>query len=172
MQENLCRLTQEDLPRLRDFWVQHWGAETMITRGQTVRYDEVEGFVFGDWAGLLTFMIRGEECEVTSLDSLQVGQGIGTVLIDEVLREAKDRNCRRVFLITTNDNLNALGFYQKRGFELTALHRGAIYESRRIKPSIPLIGMNDIPLRDELELEMKLHDHSHRVHRDSEKKPL
>jgi GNAT superfamily N-acetyltransferase len=156
MQEDLRRLTQADLPRLRDFWTEHWGGEIMITRGQTVRYDEVEGFVFGDWAGLLTFMIRGGECEVTSLDSLQVGQGIGTKLMDEVLREAKDRNCRRLFLITTNDNLNALGFYQKRGFELAALYRSAIHESRRIKPSIPLIGMNDIPLRDELELEYNI----------------
>jgi N-acetylglutamate synthase-like GNAT family acetyltransferase len=156
MQENLRRLTQEDLPHLRDFWIEHWGSEIMITRGRTVRYDEVEGFVLGDWAGLLTFLIRGDECEVTSLDSRREGRGIGTVLINEVVREVKERKCRRLFLLTTNDNLHALGFYQRRGFELAALHRGAINESRRIKPSIPLIGMNEIPLRDELELEMKL----------------
>jgi len=52
--------------------------------------------------------------------------------------------------------LNALGFYQKRGFELVAVHRGAVNESRKIKPSIPLVGMNGIPLRDEIELEIKL----------------
>jgi GNAT superfamily N-acetyltransferase len=156
MQDNLRRLTQVDLPRLRDFWIEHWGSEIMIMHGLTVRYDEVGGFVCGDWAGLLTFQIRGDECEVTSLDSLQEGQGIGAALINEVIREAKARNCRRLFLITTNDNLNALGFYQKRGFELAALRRGVIDESRKLKPSIPLIGMNNIPLRDEIELEMKL----------------
>jgi GNAT superfamily N-acetyltransferase len=156
MQSNLRRLTQPDLPRLRNFWIEHWGSDDMIMHGQRVRYDEVEGFVFGDWTGLITFMVRGDECEVTSLNSLQEGQGIGAALIEEVVREAKERNCRRLFLITTNDNLNALGFYQKRGFELSALHRGAIQESRKLKPSIPLIGMNNIPLRDEIELEMKL----------------
>jgi GNAT superfamily N-acetyltransferase len=156
MKSNLRRLTQPDLPRLRDFWIEHWGSDDMIMHGQRVRYDEVEGFVFGDWTGLLTFMVRGDECEVTSLNSLQEGQGIGAALIDEVAREAKERNCRRLFLITTNDNLNALGFYQKRGFEISALHRGAIYNSRKLKPSIPLIGMNNIPLRDEIELEYKL----------------
>lgn len=156
MQENLRRLTQDDLPHLRDFWIKHWDGETMIMHGMTVRYDEVEGFVFGDWAGLITFLIRGDECEVTSLDSLQEGAGIGTMLIDAMIREAKAGNCRRLFLITTNDNLKALGFYQKRGFELCALYRGAINDSRKLKPSIPLIGMNNIPLRDELELEMKL----------------
>jgi GNAT superfamily N-acetyltransferase len=153
MQSNLRRLTQGDMPRLRNFWVEHWGSDDMIMHGQRVRYDEVEGFVFEDWTGLITFMIRGDECEVTSLNSLQEGQGIGAVLIEEVVREAKERNCRRLFLITTNDNLHALGFYQKHGFEISALHRGAIHESRKLKPSIPLIGMNNIPLRDEIELE-------------------
>lgn len=156
MQDQIRRLTHDDLPRLRNFWVDHWGSELMIMHGLTVRYDEVEGFVFGDWAGLLTFQIRADECEITSLNSLEEGKGIGARLIDEVIREAKERNCCRVFLITTNDNLNALGFYQKRGFELSALRRGAINESRKLKPSIPLFGENNIPLRDEIELEMKL----------------
>lgn len=156
MQDQIRRLTHDDLPRLRNFWVDHWGSELMIMHGLTVRYDEVEGFVLGDWAGLLTFQIRADECEITSLNSLEEGKGIGSRLINEIIREAKERNCCRVFLITTNDNLNALGFYQKRGFELSALRRGAINESRKLKPSIPLFGENNIPLRDEVELEMKL----------------
>jgi len=126
----------------------------MVVHNDIIRYDEVEGFIYDDWTGVTTFMIRGEECEVTSLDSLREGKGIGTALINEVLQEAKKKKCRRVFLITTNDNLHALGFYQRRGFELVAIHRGAVNESRKIKPSIPLIGMNNIPLRDEIELEI------------------
>jgi hypothetical protein len=59
-------------------------------------------------------------------------------------------------LITTNDNLHALGFYQKRGFEIVTVYRGAVNESRKRKPTIPLVGMNGIPLRDEIELEMSL----------------
>ena len=47
-------------------------------------------------------------------------------------------------------------FYQKRGFVLVAVHRNALAESRRLKPEIPLIGIDDIPLRDEIELEMEL----------------
>lgn len=156
MQDTIRILTRDDLPRLREFWVQHWGGEVMITRGQSIRFDEVEGFVYGDWIGLLTFLIRGDECEVTSLDSLEEGKGIGSALIQEIIREAGERNCRRLFLITTNDNLRALGFYQRRGFELVAVRRGALNETRKLKPSVPLIGMNGIPLRDELELEIYL----------------
>jgi GNAT superfamily N-acetyltransferase len=76
--------------------------------------------------------------------------------MNAVVDEARKQNCERVFLATTNDNLHALRFYQKRGFELVAVHRGAVNESRKIKPGIPLIGNDGIPIRDEIELEMNL----------------
>lgn len=156
---NLRRLTSADLPRLRHFWIEHWGGEEMITRGKVYRPEQLDGFVVEDgneWVGLLTFVIEDRECEVTSLDSLREGKGIGSLLLDRALEEARERKCNRLFLITTNDNLNALGFYQKRGFELVAIYRGAVNESRKRKPSIPLTGYNNIPLRDEIELEIIL----------------
>jgi hypothetical protein len=58
--------------------------------------------------------------------------------------------------VTTNDNLGALRFYQRRGLRLVALHVGAVAESRRLKPSIPEVGHDGIPIRDELELELEL----------------
>ncbi len=156
---NLRRLNSSDLPHLRQFWIEHWGGEEMISRGNVYRPEQLEGFVVEDgdeWIGLLTFLISNEECEVTSLDSLREGQGIGSALIVKTIEESRARNCRRLFLITTNDNLNALGFYQKRGFEIVTVYRGAVNESRKRKPGIPLIGFNNIPLRDEIELEMSL----------------
>lgn len=156
---NLRRLTPEDLPRLRQFWVEHWGGDFMVTRGKIYRPEQLEAFIVEDgdeWIGLLSFIIVDNELEVTSLDSLREGQGIGSKLLTHAIEEARARNCRRIFLITTNDNLNALGFYQKRGFELVTIHRNALAETRKLKPGIPLIGMNTIPLRDEIELEMVL----------------
>jgi hypothetical protein len=52
--------------------------------------------------------------------------------------------------------MNALRFYQKRGFVLVALHRNALELSRKLKPEISLIGNAGIPLRDEIELEIML----------------
>lgn len=156
---SLRRLTDDDLPRLRQFWMKHWGSEEMVSRGKIYRPQQLEGFVVEDsheWLGLLTFFINDNECEVTSIDSLHEGQGIGTMLLNKTVEEARERDCKRIYLITTNDNLNALGFYQKRGFELVKIHRGAVNESRKIKPRIPWIGMNNIPLKDEIELEMSL----------------
>jgi GNAT superfamily N-acetyltransferase len=151
---HIRRLTQTDLTRLRDFWIEQWGSDFIVVHKEIIRYDEVECFIYDDWSGVITFMVRGEECEITSLDSLKEGKGIGTALIDKVLEEANKKKCCRIFLITTNDNLHGLGFYQRRGFELVAVHRDAVNESRKVKPTIPLIGENNIPLRDEIELEM------------------
>ena len=155
----LRRLTQSDLPRLRQFWRENWGDEFLIAHGVIYYPDTLDGFVAFDaeeWIGEITFHLSGIDCEIVSLDSLRQGQGIGTRLIDKVLEEARTKSCQRIFLVTTNDNLNALGFYQKRGFELVAIHRGALNESRKVKPGIPLIGNDGIPLRDEIELEMSL----------------
>jgi len=159
MTSNLRRLTPADLPRLRQFLIEHWGGEEIIARGIIYYPGQLDGFVVEDeneWVGLVTFFIKDDECEVTSLDSLREGKGIGTRLIDKAIEEARTGNCKRLFLITTNDNLHALGFYQKRGFEIVAVYRGAVNESRKIKPGIPLVGMDGIPLRDEIELEMLL----------------
>ena len=110
MNNHIHRLTQNDLPHLRDFWIEQWGGEIVIVHNEIVRYDEVDGFIYDDWAGVITFIKRGEECEITSLDSFLEGIGIGTALINEVLQEVKEKKCHRVFLITTNDNLHALVF--------------------------------------------------------------
>jgi GNAT superfamily N-acetyltransferase len=152
----LRRLTADDLPKLRQFWIERWGGEEIIAHGQVIRPEQVEGFVYGDWSGMATFCFRGSECELTSIDSLLEEQGIGTALIEAVIEEAKSRKCQRIYLITTNDNLRGLGFYQKRGFSLVAIRRHAVDESRKIKPTIPLIGEHGIPLRDEIELELLL----------------
>jgi Acetyltransferase (GNAT) family. len=93
---------------------------------------------------------------VVSLDSLAEGRGIGSALLKSVEEVAREKKSNRIWLITTNDNLHALRFYQRRGYVLVAVHRNAIERSRQFKPQIPIIGKDGIPLRDEIELEKKL----------------
>jgi ribosomal protein S18 acetylase RimI-like enzyme len=164
MQMDIRRLTVEDLPRLRHYWKQNWGDEFIVAHGVTYHPDALDGFVAfeeEEWIGEVTWAFSGDDCEIVSLDSQREGQGIGAALINAVLEEARKRNCKRVFLITTNDNLNALGFYQKRGFTLVKIYPNALDETRKLKPNVPLIGMNNIPLRDEIELEMVLNTSEH-----------
>jgi ribosomal protein S18 acetylase RimI-like enzyme len=91
-----------------------------------------------------------------TIDSAKPGIGIGTLLIEAVTQAAREAGCKRLWLITTNDNLHALRFYQKHGFTLLTVHRYALDASRQLKPSIPLIGNDHIPLHHEIELEMIL----------------
>lgn len=149
----------QDASRIGGFWREHWGDDFIVAHGEIYHPEGVEGLIAedgGEWVGLVTYKTLGNECEIISLDSLREGQGIGSSLIEQVVQEARRARCARVSLITTNDNLEALGFYQRRGFELVRVNRRAIGHSRKIKPSIPLIGLHGIPLRDELELEMAL----------------
>ena len=142
-----------------DFIARRWGAEIVVAHGVVYRPHTLPGFVAqrGDEiAGLVTLNVAGDACEIVTLDSAPPGTGVGTALIDAAKAFARKAGCKRLWLITTNDNLNALRFYQKRGFALVAVHRNAVDEARKIKPQIPLIGSDGIPLRDEIELEMKL----------------
>ncbi|MEW6686777.1 MAG: GNAT family N-acetyltransferase [Candidatus Edwardsbacteria bacterium] len=137
----------------------HWGSTRIVTRGRIHHAEILPGFVARQEnkpVGLVTYRIEGEEYEIITLDSLLEGIGIGSALLDAVKKTAISAKCRRLWLITTNDNLNALRFYQKRGFSLVAVHRNALEQSRRLKPEIPLVGLNGILLRDEIELEMLL----------------
>jgi len=150
-------LKPSDRPWVSRFMIDRWGALTVVSRGRVHQPDELPGFVAlqGDNpVGLATYRIEGDECELVTIDSLVEGMGIGTALIEAVRQAAE--GCRRLWLITTNDNTPALRFYQKRGFTLAALHRNALEQSRKLKPEIPLIGMDGIPIRDEIELEMLL----------------
>jgi len=140
--------------------VQQWGADFIVTRGRKVYPSAIEGFYAagetGDHLGLITFEIIGDQCEVVTLDAFTRYSGIGTALLNHVRTVATARGCKRLWLITTNDNVDAMRFYQRRGFVLAAVHVNAIAESRKIKPTIREIGEYGIPLRDEVEFEMWL----------------
>ncbi|MBU1701492.1 MAG: GNAT family N-acetyltransferase [Candidatus Eisenbacteria bacterium] len=138
---------------------EHWGSERSVSRGRMHAADELPGFLAvrnGERIGLLTYCIEKTGCEIVTLNSLIKNAGIGTELINSVRLVAAMAGCHKLWLITTNDNVDTLRFYQKRDFTLVAVHRNAIEESRRLKPEIPEIGFHGIPIRDEIELESVL----------------
>ena len=138
---------------------ERWGGEVVVSRGRVSRPSELRGLLAeadGHPLGLVTYEVRESQCEVVTLDSLSEKKGIGTALMAAVENKARASGCRRLWLITTNDNTRALRFYQKLGFTLAALHRDAIAESRKLKPSIALVGEDGIQIRDEVELEKAL----------------
>jgi ribosomal protein S18 acetylase RimI-like enzyme len=108
----------------------------------------------GELAGVVTYIVGDTDCEVLTLHAVRPWQGVGTALLREVQQIAAEHGCTRLWLITTNDNVDALRFYQRRGFRLAKVHPGAVDASRRRhKPGIPETGEYGIPIRDEIELE-------------------
>ncbi len=111
----------------------------------------------GELTGAATYVVDGDGCEILTLHAATRLRGVGTALLSAVKDMARDAGCRRLCVVTTNDNVDALRFYQRRGFRLVLIRPGAVDRSREtLKPEIPTLGAHDIPLRDELELEMTL----------------
>jgi GNAT superfamily N-acetyltransferase len=120
---------------------------------------DLDGFI-ADFArrplGLITVHVEDGGCEVVTLNSIDQGVGVGTALLAAAEAYARGHRCNRLWLITTNDNTQALRFYQRRGMRIHGWYSNAIAEARKLKPEIPLVGRDGIPLRDEIELVKEL----------------
>jgi GNAT superfamily N-acetyltransferase len=133
-----------------------WGSTNVARLGQLIDAAALPGFVAADGderVGLLTFVQRQDELEVVTIQSLRPGRGVGRSLMDGARDHALRHAATRIWLITTNDNVRALAFYQRWGMDLHRLVRNGVDVSRLVKPSIPARGHDGIPLRHELELE-------------------
>jgi DNA-3-methyladenine glycosylase I len=152
-------IEKEDRNWVAQFLDEHWGSTRIVSRGQAYLAHLLPGFVAIQddvHIGLVTYRLDADGCEIVTLNSLVENQGIGTALVEAVQEAAAADGVPRLWLILTNDNMQALRFYQKRGFRLVAVYPSALDDSRKIKPEIPLYGQNGIPLRDEIELEIQL----------------
>ncbi|MFA5014987.1 MAG: GNAT family N-acetyltransferase [Actinomycetota bacterium] len=136
-----------------------WGGDIIITKGFTHSFNNLDGFIAilnNEKVGLITYKITDKELEIVSLNSFRENKGIGSSLIDTIITLARKQKIKRVWLLTTNDNIDALRFYQKRNFTIKNIYPDAIKLSRELKQSIPLTGNYGIPIRDEIELEIIL----------------
>jgi ribosomal protein S18 acetylase RimI-like enzyme len=145
---------------IRGFVRERWGDEIVVAHGVVYRPDTLAGFVLtdetGEVVGLLTYLVDGAACEVVTIDAVVEGRGYGSTLLDAVSQAAIEAGCTRLWLITTNDNERAIGFYRANGFEVVAIHEGAVARSRERKPSIPVVNEAGVPIQDEIEMERRL----------------
>lgn len=139
--------------------VESWGASKLVSHGRVYQAEDLPGFVALDKtqpAGLLTYYVEGAHCEIITLNAKVGGKGIGSALVTAVVQEMKAQSVSRIWLLTTNDNTDAMRFYQRRGFDMKAIHHNAVAEARKIKPEIAAIGHYGIPVNHEIEFEMIL----------------
>ncbi len=131
----------------------------IASRGVLYDGTELPGLVAeyeGSPAGLLLYDIADSEMHIVYLASTVEHVGVGTSLLDAAIALGHDEGCRRAWLVTTNDNVKAFRFYQRRGWELVGVHLDSLEESRRLKPTIPFVGHEGIPIRHEIEFEVSI----------------
>jgi len=148
--------TQNDNKAVSDI-INGWGSDILVTRGNIYKANDLDGILVyenGKITGLGLYKIKND-CEVVLLETFIQNKGIGSKIIEEIIEIARTKNCRRVWLITSNENINAIRFYQKRGFHISNIYLNAMDEARKIKPEIPKIA-NGIEIRDEIEFEINI----------------
>jgi len=145
-----------DRGALQAFLVSVWHADAIVAHGEVMRPIQHPGFVViesGRIVGHVAYRIDAGGCEIVAIAAVPSGAGVGSRLLDAAIEAARASESTSVWLTTTNDNLDALRFYQRRGFRLRTLRPAAVDEARRtLKPEIPEIGSHGIPMRDELDL--------------------
>ena len=144
--------TKQDADWIAKLLVQRWGGTTIIAHGEAFDLLALPALVADPERGLATYRRQGNDAELMSLDAVSPGQGVGTLLIEALADLLREQGVSSLWVMTTNDNLAALRFYQQRGFELRRIRPGAVHEARLLKPAIPNIGDHGIPIRDEIDL--------------------
>ena len=152
--------TLADAPWIREMFIAEWrGDDVVLADGSVIDADDVPALVAwraGERVGLVAYLLTDEACEIVALVARPVRQGVGTKLVSAAVDLAREGGCARVEVATTNDNVDALSFYQRRGFALAELHPRMMDEVRRRKPEVPLVGAHGIPLRDVIVLRREL----------------
>jgi ribosomal protein S18 acetylase RimI-like enzyme len=154
-------IESSDSDWVQTFLMMHFGSTRVVSRGVMNHANELPGFIAlhnGVPSALLTYAVKGDELEVVTLHAATPGLGLGSRLFEAARERARELRCRRMWLITTNDNEPAIQFYQRRGMRVATIHRGAIAESRKLKPEIALTGIGGRPIEDEIEFELPLMD--------------
>lgn len=149
--------TEADRGWIRGRLLESWGSTRMVLRGELVDCADAAGLIAGEREGLLQFRTLGPGAgEILTLEAFVQWRGIGTALVEAYLERAAREGLGEVVVITTNDNVDALRFYQSRGFVIRAVRINAMEAARQLKPEIPLTGAYGLPIRDEIELGRKI----------------
>lgn len=149
-----------DRPMIEEV-VRSLGDEFVVSKGRKSYPQKSPGFIAvdsdGSYAGLLSYEQRpGNEAEITLFEAAQEGKGTGSKLMHIALKHFKKKGFSRVYVTATNNNYQAFKFYQYSGFKPVAIYPGAMKAARRIKPSIPKICSNGLPINDEIEYSLRL----------------
>jgi ribosomal protein S18 acetylase RimI-like enzyme len=152
-------LTTDDRAWAERLVSERFASHRIVSRGVLHDARTLPGLIAesqGAPVGLLQYRVLGEQFEVVVLIAVPPRRGVGRFLLREAEPIARSHGCKRLWLITTNDNTGAIAFYGAIGWHQAAIHRGAMRESRHLKPEIPEFAPDGTPIEDEIEFERLL----------------
>ena len=155
----LRETSKHDSNVIKELVDKYWGGEPLIIRGKKYYPSSLDGILVLKGKKVIGFLIcdiQNKTCEIIVFEVFEKHKGIGTSMLNNLIEIAKRKACDRLHLMTTNDNLDALRFYQRRGFHICGIHINSMEISRKMKPSIPETGDYGIPIRDEIDLELSI----------------
>lgn len=157
---HIREIEAKDKDWLKSLLKAQFGSERIVLRGKVVNAFDFPGFIaeldFKN-VGVVLYEILSKNLEIITLVSIRPKQGVGTALIEKLKTEAVKLNKKIIKVITTNDNTQALRFYQKRGFDIIKFYPNSLAKLRVLKPELPESGNDGIPIRDEIELQTALY---------------
>ena len=151
--------TDADSAAISQLLTAAWGGHIAVAHGVAYDATTLPALIAEEddrIVGLLTYNLENDELEVVTIDAPVPHVGVGSALLAAATEVARKAKARRLWLITTNDNVDALRFYQRRALRIVAVTPGAVDHSRTLKPTIPTVGAYNIPLHDEITLELRL----------------
>jgi GNAT superfamily N-acetyltransferase len=149
--------TDRDRAVVRDLFQRDFGRTQIVAFGDVMNVDEMPALValtYEDVSGALAYRLRGDGLHIVALatDALWQRSGVGGHLVAEAELLARRLSLARVIVTTTNDNVQALYFYQRRGYRITAVVPGSVIAQTKQERD----GFGGIPVRDEVQLEKRL----------------
>ncbi|MDY7078261.1 MAG: GNAT family N-acetyltransferase [Chloroflexota bacterium] len=149
--------TPTDLTRIAELAETFWGEVEVECFGRSYRVDTLPACVACDGdeiVGMASCAIQGDVVNLVMLNVLPQwqGRGVARELIAAVTEIARVEGAERLIVATTNDDLLALGLYQRLGFTITGVLVGRVLEHHGGIEA----GFAGIPVRDEIQLELRL----------------
>ncbi len=105
----------------------------------------------GRLGGVACYRMTGMVALLGAIVVMDGGRGMGTALFNAVADEARAQKMKRLRAITTNDNFEAMAFFQKRGMRFMSMFPGGVDAYRAFKPGLREPGFHGISCRDVFE---------------------
>ena len=149
---------ERDQAGIIELFERDFGYTNIVAFGEEVVLGDapsLAAWMKGELAGALAYRLLTDGLLILALatDAMWQRSGVGGHLVAEAESLPRARGLARVLVSTTNDNLPALYFYQRRDYHITEVVSGGLLAHIKEGGSV---GFGGIPLRDEIRMERRL----------------